>query len=484
MSVKQTIIFGAPGCGKTYYLLNLLEKLLKDYKPYEIAFVSFTRSGAYEGKQRVIDRFGYTDEDLPYFRTLHSLAFTNSELSKIDVMQRKNYKEFSEAMDMRFTGYYTEDFNSNDDLYLFYYFLKKNNPRAAEDIVDTLNLYTYERVARGYDLYKKKKGLIDYTDMLTFFNDRNTALPVKVAIIDEAQDLTTLQWKMCQLAFKDCKHVYIAGDDDQAIYEWNGADVTHFLQLAGDRVILDKSYRMPSKILNFSKNITDLISARVDKKFAPNIIGGDVWTYNDISEVPIVDGETYYFLARNNYHLTQCRQMLRKKAYVYVDKSELSVDTRMIRAITAYERRRKTGTFANDVEALIVDQVMKKDMKHKFEEPWYTAISLVEDEEMYYRDLIQNKTDLSSTKITVNTIHGVKGGEADNVVLLLDFTNRVNLNYLKHKDSELRCLYVACTRAKKRLHIVFSKSQYGFDTYIDFNEFLLNMYEKETKNGL
>ena len=484
MRRKQTIIFGAPGCGKTYYLLNLLEKLLKDYKPYEIAFVSFTRSGAYEGKNRVIERFGYTEEDLPYFRTLHSLAFASSSLSKVDVMQRKNYKEFSEAMDMKFTGYYTEDFNSNDDLYLFYYFLKKNNAKAAEDIADTLNLYTYERVARGYESYKQKKGLIDYTDMLTFFNDRNTALPVKVAIIDEAQDLTALQWKMCEIAFKKCEQVYIAGDDDQAIYEWNGADVQHFLQLSGDRVILDRSYRMPSKILNFSKNITERIQHRVDKNFAPNAVGGDVWTYNDVSEVPIVKGETYYFLARNNYHLTQCRQMLRKKAYVYVDKSDLSVDARMIRAIKAYELKRRTGAFTSEVDALIVDQVMRKEMKHKFEEPWYNAITLEEDDEMYYRDLIQGKTDLTSKDIMVNTIHGVKGGEADNVVLLLDFTNRVNLNYIKHRDSELRCLYVACTRAKKRLHIVFSQSQYGFDSHLDFNEFLLNMYEKESKNGV
>jgi superfamily I DNA/RNA helicase len=68
----------------------------------------------------------------------------------------------------------------------------------------------------------------------------------------------------------------------------------------------------------------------------------------------------------------------------------------------------------------------------------------------------------------INTIHGVKGGEADNVVIKLDFTKSVRENFENNPDSELRCLYVACTRAKKNLHIVFSNSKNGYDSYIHF----------------
>ena len=44
-------------------------------------------------------------------------------------------------------------------------------------------------------------------------------------MVDEAQDLTPLQWDMVVKIAKNVDRVYIAGDDDQAIYEWNGADV-------------------------------------------------------------------------------------------------------------------------------------------------------------------------------------------------------------------------------------------------------------------
>lgn len=47
-------------------------------------------------------------------------------------------------------------------------------------------------------------------------------------MVDEAQDLTPLQWDMVVKIAKSVWRVYIAGDDDQAIYEWNGAEVEYF----------------------------------------------------------------------------------------------------------------------------------------------------------------------------------------------------------------------------------------------------------------
>ncbi len=108
--MTQQVVFGAPGCGKTTYLLDILERELKLVNPDEIAFVSFTRKGSYEGKRRALDKFGFSDGDLPYFRTLHSIAFRANGCSKYDMISKADYKEFSVACDMKFTGYYTEEF--------------------------------------------------------------------------------------------------------------------------------------------------------------------------------------------------------------------------------------------------------------------------------------------------------------------------------------------------------------------------------------
>jgi len=462
-----TKIFGAPGCGKTHYLLNLLDDLLKVYQPQDIAYVSFTRKGAYEGRDRAIEKFGYSQNDFPFFRTLHSIAFSNAGLSRADVINKGHYKKFSKALDMNFTGYYTEDFTNNDDKYLFAYFMKTNNPKAFEAMQDSIDMNKLRFVFKNYEKFKKQFALVDYNDMIIKFVKENRALPVKVAIIDEAQDLTTLQWDMCQIAFRDCEKVYIAGDDDQAIYEWSGADVNYFLDLPGEQVILDHSYRMPSNILNFSKQISSMIEKRVDKVFSPKEEGGMIYFHNSLDTVELKKDESYYFLSRNNFFLNKYEKLLKARGLFFYRKGKQSIEQKIIRAIIAYERYRKTGIYENDVDALIVDTLKRTDVDGQ--PPWFEYFNLDIDELTYCRDLIRNKESLTSDRLQINTIHGVKGGEADNVVLLLDITKNVRNAYRTNADSELRCLYVGCTRAKKNLHIVNSASKNGYDDILNFN---------------
>ena len=71
-----------------------------------------------------------------------------------------------------------------------------------------------------------------------------------------------------------------------------------------------------------------------------------------------------------------------------------------------------------------------------------------------------------SNLITVDTIHRVKGGEADNVVLLLDCTKAVQNNLVANVDEELRVLYVAMTRCRWSLHIVYSSTQVSYDSIV------------------
>ena len=463
---RQQIVFGAPGCGKTTYLLDILERELKLVNPDEIAFVSFTRKGTYEGKQRAKEKFGFSDDDLPYFRTLHSVAFREGKYSKYDMISKADYKEFSAAIDMKFTGYYTEEFYHNDDRYLFLEGLARNNPQAAAQHTDDIEWQKYQFVKLNYKRYKEHRKVVDFTDMLETFVMRDQPLPVKVAIIDEAQDLTTLQWSMCSIAFRDCERVYVAGDDDQAIYEWNGADVSQFLALQGERTILDKSYRLQKKILEFSKHISGMIKHRVDKLFEPINDDGDVHFYNSIDDVSITDNETWYFLARNNHFLKVYRDHLRKQPMVYVDKTTLSVKPADISAINLYEQVRKTHQMTDVQKVKLQYYVPTFDLR----KPWFDAFDMQESTVNYYRDVIRAKINTHNERLMVNTIHGVKGGEADNVVLLLDVTRAVKMSFERNADAELRCLYVACTRAKKHLHIVHSSTKNGYDDYLKFGE--------------
>ena len=91
----------------------------------------------------------------------------------------------------------------------------------------------------------------------------------EVLFIDEAQDLSLLQWEMVKQIWSRAEKTYIAGDDDQAIFKWAGADVDHFIAFkeeVDDIKTLDQSYRIPGgPIHELSQRIISKVQNRFDK---------------------------------------------------------------------------------------------------------------------------------------------------------------------------------------------------------------------------
>lgn len=455
------ITYGPPGTGKTTYLLNLLEELLKKYSPQEIAYVSYTRKGSYEGRDRALERFNYTEEDFPYFRTLHSIAFRQLNVSRGNMISRSYYKAFSEKMGMKFTGFYTEDFRNDDDKYLFFDILQRNNPKAAKRFILDMDIDKLRFVQHNYDRFKKHMNIYDFTDLLEIYVRDGKTLPVKVAIIDEAQDLTTLQWKMIWKAFSECEEVHIAGDDDQAIYEWSGADVEYFLNIKGSSEILRKSYRLPDNVLNFSKSITNQIHKRVKKDYHGTGKEGRINFMADIDELNINEEETYLMLSRNNWFLQEFEKYCRERGIIYRKKGELSYKHRDFEAIVDFVNLKKTRDRKHHTSALKTR--LKKTID--LDKQWYDNFNLDEKTIAYYREIMKKKRDLKKCNIEIGTIHSVKGGEADNVILMSDVTKQVKKNIDSNPDSEHRVFYVGVTRTKRNLTIVNSRSKNEYIFY-------------------
>ena len=158
-------VFGPPGTGKTYRLIQEVGELLKVYHPGDIAFVSFTRRGAIEGFTRAKSTFGYKPDDFTLFRTIHSLCYRVCKGSG-EVLQPKHARMFEKS-----TGFTLEPVKEEEiafrsvDLFSAYNIIR-NNPALKEQTLEYLNVKQYEKFVKVYEDFKSKYNVMDFTDLL------------------------------------------------------------------------------------------------------------------------------------------------------------------------------------------------------------------------------------------------------------------------------------------------------------------------------
>ena len=108
--MNAEVILGPPGTGKTTALLREVEKALEaGVSPRSICYAAFTKKAATEALTRAMDKFNLTTKDLPYFRTLHSLAFAALGMRRFQMMGKDQIAEFGDIMRFRFTSSFDMD---------------------------------------------------------------------------------------------------------------------------------------------------------------------------------------------------------------------------------------------------------------------------------------------------------------------------------------------------------------------------------------
>ncbi len=89
------------------------------------------------------------------------------------------------------------------------------------------------RLLEAYRQYKRRKGLLDYDDLLTectllLNTDREFARAQRWRFrhfyVDEFQDVNHNQFQLLRAWLADRDDIFVVGDPDQSIYEWNGSD--------------------------------------------------------------------------------------------------------------------------------------------------------------------------------------------------------------------------------------------------------------------
>jgi len=474
------LILGGPGTGKTTRLLEILDGLIRDgIDPERIAFVSFTKKAVGEAVDRAVEKFDFDRKELPFFRTLHSLAYRELGLRRDQVLSKKHLKDFGDLMGVKIGGVASpEDWAQTvplGDRMVYIDGLARATLRPLADVWsvvgESLEWFRLKQFVDALKAFKLDLSLIDFSDMLEDFLKYCGPVDVDVAIIDEAQDLTPLQWKVAELAFADVSEIYIAGDDDQAIYSWSGADVEHFMSLKADeKEVLPKSHRLPRKIFEVASSVISRVASRYAKDWEPRDEDGEVSYHRSLDGLDMTDGKSWLLLARNSHFLRQYEKLAESQGVVYTSRRKPSVDPDDVRAILIWERELRRGKKVSAPDANLIFEKLRRsppvlDPEGRFGLAdlglpdlgiWHDALIGISlrRREYYLSVLRRGEKLLDPPKIALETIHSAKGGEADHVVLLTDMTKRTFESYNQEPDSEHRVFYVGATRARDHLHVI------------------------------
>ena len=496
-------ILGPPGTGKTQTNSNRVRNCIEDgIDPDRIACVSFTRKAATESRERVGRDWGIDEKDLPFFQTLHSMAYRAGGYTPNDVMRTEDLKAVGSEVGMVFGSRKSDaetDFDtlglSEGDSYLSLYHLSRSKGISVEEAYRRQGDYKIDfselvRLIQAYENYKQTYRKIDFTDMIEQFIASDVCPDIDALFVDEAQDLSTLQWSMVNVLRKKPRIQVFTGDDDQAIMNFQGADVHAFLNATEKKTVLDQSYRVPGLVWEQAQSIVNRIGDRAPKNWRPQSHEGDIRYHQSLWDIPLQEGE-WCLMARTNRIASYYAAELRKEGWVYSRHGQPSVPLKTYEAIMDWEswckgeslppsRIRNIYAFMTVGEGFLkgfgprsknllgLDEEESYSMQYAKDHlglcidgsvRWHKALEKIDLEtKNYILNALKRGDNVRNPRIKVSTIHSMKGGEADNIIVIPDLSYAAYKEYQINPATEHRVFYVAVTRAKQSLHLLYPQT--------------------------
>lgn len=472
--------------------MEYLDKELKTTDPKNILYLAFSRAAVRAAKERAPESVRVC--------TMHSLG---SQELKIDTSKNllqnekwKGFKNYSKiCADLSFETQINDSGfpqYKNSHMKVIEYARNKKlslQDSAVElDLHFSVDLWLTEQIYQDLITYKDHTGMVEYSDMISKFVEEDKCPPLHAVFLDEAQDLSPLQWDMFFYIEKRAQRSYIAGDDDQTIYTFQGADPSIFINLKGTEDPQIKSRRVPKRIHKLAESIFPYMSQRLDKKWEPREAEGEVHTDADFYELDFSKG-TWFVLTRTNKMLQPLKDHLYNLNIRFDAKQHDLLSEDMLTAYRSWVRLNKGASidtkeaenlykfftvkggqvargFASGKTLQGLNSVTLEELRAEHgllvTGDW-ELLNFPDASKEYIRTILKSEDLMKDARIKLSTIHGVKGEEAENVVLFTDLERIIYDSALKDSDPEHRTFFVGITRAKEKIFITNQGHEYQYN---------------------
>jgi superfamily I DNA/RNA helicase len=491
--VNEDRVVGPPGTGKTTFLTKVLQHHAHDKV---VVAISHTKAAAVElaGRETNVPSDNISTLHALGYRSMGSPALAEKSAPKAEFSERYPQWQFE-----------TEDaaFDTGGADMLSEYSRLRNICRPRDFWPMDVTAF-----AQAWETFKKEEDLIDFVDMIEYAADVAPQNP-QVMIVDEAQDMSRLQWQLVQKWASHCEKIITAGDADQTIFGWAGADIAWFKEHTPARKqILSQSYRVPRAVHKLAMGWIRQCRDREDVEYQPRDYDGSVTRSPATIKYPIplmhvIDeklsqGKSVMIMASCAYMLNATIKMLREHNIPYANKWRRKekrwnpLRGKTFDAVHTFSKMHTEKRFwlAEEIHQWmsIVGHVLPRGGKQKLEWGVRDDVSPAEcldrlGDLLSYEDLtsciaappdsldwleshllaakkrpaefplqlLRNGKDLADEpQVSIGTCHSFKGGEADCVIIFPDLSQQGMNEWVgRGRDSVLRLFYVGLTRARE-----------------------------------
>lgn len=502
----RALCIAGPGSGKTKVITIRALRLANENGRNAVLTLAFNKAAAIEMQERAetTSKDVLNDESLIKsckFATIHSYCYeiirTYYKLMNKEAPKVLPEQETEKILAALYGKIAQTKFVGPETVKRIKRFLPSEG--KTEEVNDPVLADVYE----AFTEYKETRGLIDFDDMQSLALEilENNGRFAKTARerfsfvqVDEAQDMSQMQARIIQIIGGE--NVFFVADDDQSIYGFRGAapELLKRLSIVGrvSKYMLGRNYRSGGEIIDVATAFIEKNSVRFRKHIMAEKTGGAVIveTFAD-SEAQAVwtakkilaekeKGNSVCVLYRNNASnvlplLELCILALRDgkkiKPQVRGDVTELgglgalkNVCDRMpegVLPMRAFEDMRREGTL--DV-AMFTGETSGR--RRFFKETVFDAIRILCKHTKNRADVMKlaiysdsvTMSENGDPEVCFSTVHSAKGLEFD-TVLVLDVV-RGEFPFGGNEttsEEERRLMYVAMTRAKKKLYISYPR---------------------------
>lgn len=531
---REHIVVGPPGCGKTTWLTRQVQNAVKTYGDDGVIVGSLTRAAAAEVAGR--------DTGIPQHNigTLHAHAYRALDRPGL-AETPEGIKEWNEhvpnaSWKLAGTRIDPEDAATIEQVTF---------DTIGDELLQRISVYrAQERDKRlwpadvlafhhRWEKWKTESMRADFTDLIERAITEFPQHPSNpgVLMLDEAQDMSTLEMRLARQWGQAAEQLVIVGDPDQCLYAWRGA-APHvvFGDDTANIITLSQSYRVPAAVHTAAVQMIERVTDRLPIEYAPRLNGdGPAPGAMQHHPLDVRDPERVvgYITAELDEHpdrtvmvLASCGYMLRPlvsalkergipfhnpyrserndwnplaganrlKAFLRPDGKVWPGENRMW---TWDELRRFTdpmgakGNLVRGAKTAIeakclsdqfgqtrADEVVPIDRVLNLFEPahhdrifamdvdwWQSTLRASEAKRQHFAvtayKRLGPKALTTRPRVILGTIHSVKGGEADTVLLFPDLSPTGYWEGLKRpgepRHSVYRLFYVGMTRAREKL---------------------------------